>query len=183
MWSCLRRSCYFLCFYRTGDRWDDAYEGDDDDTTVYSRPLVVASSTDTYEPIVPLPEEEPTTTATTNTRWVFRQGLDLRRIKSLLRNIVTCGHHTMPAVEELNWRTIDEIVDATDELDREIKETLKALYRIEEPVQRGHCARRVEFLLTRYGQTMVYTGDSALGDTFYSIIDDVRGVGANQHLL
>lgn len=89
----------------------------------------------------------------------------------------------MPAVEELNWRTIDEIVDATDELDHEIKETLKALYRIDEPVQRGHCVRRVEFLLTRYKQEMVYTGDSALGDTFYSIIDDVRGVGAYQYLL
>lgn len=163
MWQAgggLRVTCYFCCFYRTGDRWNEEEE---------------EAAVHTYEPIAVSVEQE------ARLEWVFKQGLDLRRIKSLLHNIVTCNHHTMPAVEQLVWCEIDSIVDATDDLNREIKETLKALYRIEDPVQREHCAERVGFLLVRYEQTMRYTADSASGDTFHSIIEDVRG--AKQYLL
>ena len=157
MWPRLSVACYFCCFYR-GDDHEEEEEEDDEST----------------EPIALLINHEYRTDD--DTECVKHRGLDLRRIKSMLRNIATCRHHNLDAIEQYHWREIDVIVDATYELHREIKETMKALYRINDRVERSHCIARIEFLLARYEQGVVYTTDSEPGDTFHSIIVGVRDV-------
>jgi hypothetical protein len=101
-----------------------------------------------------------------------QRGLNVRRIGQFLRDIASCRHHEMDQVAAWYWAEIDRLIDETDDLHSEIKETLKAFYRIRDARERAACLERIAFLCDRWQQQIRYDGVTPLGETFATIIHD-----------
>lgn len=101
-----------------------------------------------------------------------QRGLNVRRIGQFLKDIASCRHHEMDQVAAWYWTEVDRLIDETDDLHSEIKETLKAFYRIRDARERAFCLERISFLCDRWQQQIRYDSVTPLGETFATIIHD-----------
>ena len=124
-------ACYFCCFF--GD--------DDDDEDEWELIELPRSQTCVEIPRSPIPQ----------TQLVEIKGppLAVDRIASLVKEIGYYRTYNMTSHQLLCETEIDKEIEKTS-LVLEVKETLKAFYRITDVRQREHCRDRIAFLMRRY---------------------------------
>ena len=143
----LWEACFFCC----GCTEESDDNNDDDDERII---LPIASD----GIVMPLSGES-TSTATTN-------ALDLDFIVTALKHLADYRDYEMCSFEKRILSQIDAHIDNLT-LNHEIKDTLKAFYRISDAKERRACRDRIEFLLNRYQQTIAVKCSIALGLSTY----------------
>jgi hypothetical protein len=163
-------ACYFCCLYA---------QAPDDDAPGYEEVGVDESSSgSSTEKELPLHieeivlDEEVPVVRRPEYHHHHQRGLYVRRIGQFLKDIASCRHHEMDQVAAWYWVQVDRLIDEADDLHSEIKETLKAFYRIRDARERAFCLERISFLCDRWQQQIRYDGVTPLGETFATIIHD-----------
>ena len=147
-WETVEFSCYFCCFYA-----DQEEEGEDEE----SQWTII--------------QEEETTEQQNRHRPCPPRRLDTCGIGRLLKSVCVADYHRMDAVQRVNFSEIDRLIDETECLDRAIKETLKALYRITNRREQSACVQRIHFLLARYDQQLQYYTEQTFDDILVYLED------------